>query len=71
MLQSTVFGDLFGTAAMREVFGEPALFRNCAWSRRRWRGAGEARRHPRESSVGNLQVANASSPAASRSISNG
>src|SRR5579862_5676173 len=30
MLQSTVFGDLFGTAAMREVFGEPALFRNCA-----------------------------------------
>jgi len=30
ILQSTVFGDLFGTAAMREVFGEPALFRNCA-----------------------------------------
>ena len=30
MLQSTVFGDLFGTAAMREVFGEGALFRNCA-----------------------------------------
>jgi 3-carboxy-cis,cis-muconate cycloisomerase len=30
MLQSTVFGDLFGTAAMREAFGEPALFRNCA-----------------------------------------
>ncbi|MBV8778889.1 MAG: adenylosuccinate lyase family protein [Alphaproteobacteria bacterium] len=30
MLQSTVFGDLFGTAAMREVFGEPTLFRNCA-----------------------------------------
>jgi 3-carboxy-cis,cis-muconate cycloisomerase len=30
MLQSTVFGDLFGTAAMRDVFGEPALFRNCA-----------------------------------------
>jgi 3-carboxy-cis,cis-muconate cycloisomerase len=30
MLQSTVFGDLFGTAAMREVFGEPRLFRNCA-----------------------------------------
>ena len=30
MLQSTVFGDLFGTAAMRGVFGEPALFRNCA-----------------------------------------
>ena len=30
MLQSAVFGDLFGTAAMREVFGEPALFRNCA-----------------------------------------
>ncbi|HYM71556.1 MAG TPA: adenylosuccinate lyase family protein [Stellaceae bacterium] len=29
MLQSTVFGDLFGTAAMREAFGEPALFRNC------------------------------------------
>src|SRR5580700_5202730 len=30
ILQSTVFGDLFGTAAMREMFGEPALFRNCA-----------------------------------------
>jgi 3-carboxy-cis,cis-muconate cycloisomerase len=30
ILQSTVFGDLFGTAAMREAFGEPALFRNCA-----------------------------------------
>jgi 3-carboxy-cis,cis-muconate cycloisomerase len=30
MLQSTVFGDLFGTAAMRDAFGEPALFRNCA-----------------------------------------
>src|SRR5258707_8654183 len=30
MLQSTVFGDLFGTAAMREVFGERALFNNCA-----------------------------------------
>jgi 3-carboxy-cis,cis-muconate cycloisomerase len=30
VLQSTVFGDLFGTAAMREVFGEPTLFRNCA-----------------------------------------
>src|ERR1700686_397073 len=30
MLQSTVFGDLFGTAAMRDVFGEAALFRNCA-----------------------------------------
>jgi 3-carboxy-cis,cis-muconate cycloisomerase len=30
MLQSTVFGDLFGTAVMRDVFGEPALFRNCA-----------------------------------------
>jgi len=30
MLQSTVFGDLFGTEAMREVFGERALFRNCA-----------------------------------------
>src|SRR5665213_4100253 len=30
MLQSTVFGDLFGTEAMREVFGEPTLFRNCA-----------------------------------------
>jgi len=29
MLQSTVFGDLFGTAAMCDVFGEPALFRNC------------------------------------------
>ena len=30
LLQSTVFGDLFGTAGMRDVFGEPALFRNCA-----------------------------------------
>jgi 3-carboxy-cis,cis-muconate cycloisomerase len=30
ILQSTVFGDLFGTAAMRQAFGEPALFRNCA-----------------------------------------
>jgi len=30
ILQSTVFGDLFGTAAMREACGEPALFRNCA-----------------------------------------
>ena len=30
ILQSTVFGDLFGTEAMREAFGEPALFRNCA-----------------------------------------
>jgi 3-carboxy-cis,cis-muconate cycloisomerase len=30
MLQSTVFGDLFGTAAMRAVFGEEALFQNCA-----------------------------------------
>ncbi|HWD56746.1 MAG TPA: adenylosuccinate lyase family protein [Stellaceae bacterium] len=30
MLQSTVFGDLFGTAAMRDAFGEEALFRNCA-----------------------------------------
>src|SRR3984957_5892682 len=30
MLQSTVFGDLFGTASMRDVFGEPALFQNCA-----------------------------------------
>jgi 3-carboxy-cis,cis-muconate cycloisomerase len=29
MLQSTVFGDLFGTPAMREAFGEPALLRNC------------------------------------------
>jgi 3-carboxy-cis,cis-muconate cycloisomerase len=29
MLQSTVFGDLFGTEAMRDAFGEPALFRNC------------------------------------------
>jgi 3-carboxy-cis,cis-muconate cycloisomerase len=29
ILQSTLFGDLFGTAAMREVFGEPALIRNC------------------------------------------
>jgi 3-carboxy-cis,cis-muconate cycloisomerase len=30
MLQSTVFGDLFGTPQMRAVFGEPALFRQCA-----------------------------------------
>jgi 3-carboxy-cis,cis-muconate cycloisomerase len=30
VLQSTVFGDLFGTEAMRDVFGERALFRNCA-----------------------------------------
>jgi 3-carboxy-cis,cis-muconate cycloisomerase len=30
MLQSIVFGDLFGTEAMREVFGEAMLFRNCA-----------------------------------------
>ena len=30
MLQSSVFGDLFGTEAMRAVFGERALFRNCA-----------------------------------------
>jgi 3-carboxy-cis,cis-muconate cycloisomerase len=30
MLQSTVFGDLFGTAAMRDAIGEPALFRGCA-----------------------------------------
>ncbi|HEV2187161.1 MAG TPA: adenylosuccinate lyase family protein, partial [Stellaceae bacterium] len=29
ILQSTLFGDLFGTAAMREAFGEPALIRNC------------------------------------------
>jgi 3-carboxy-cis,cis-muconate cycloisomerase len=29
ILQSTLFGDMFGTAAMREVFGEPAFVRNC------------------------------------------
>jgi 3-carboxy-cis,cis-muconate cycloisomerase len=29
LLQSTLFGDLFGTEAMREAFGEPALLRNC------------------------------------------
>jgi 3-carboxy-cis,cis-muconate cycloisomerase len=29
ILQSTLFGDLFGTASMREAFGEPALIRNC------------------------------------------
>jgi 3-carboxy-cis,cis-muconate cycloisomerase len=29
ILQSALFGDLLGTAAMREVFGEPALIRNC------------------------------------------
>jgi len=28
ILQSTLFGDLFGTEAMRDVFGEPALIRN-------------------------------------------
>jgi 3-carboxy-cis,cis-muconate cycloisomerase len=29
ILQSTLFGDFFGTEAMREAFGEPALIRNC------------------------------------------
>jgi 3-carboxy-cis,cis-muconate cycloisomerase len=29
ILQSTLFGDLFGTASMREAFGEPALIHNC------------------------------------------
>jgi 3-carboxy-cis,cis-muconate cycloisomerase len=29
VLQSELFGDLFGTAAMRAVFGERALVRNC------------------------------------------
>ncbi len=30
VLQSTLFGDLFGTAAMRAVFGEPAFLARCA-----------------------------------------
>ncbi len=29
MLQSTLFGDMFGTAAMRAVFGEPAFLQRC------------------------------------------
>jgi 3-carboxy-cis,cis-muconate cycloisomerase len=29
ILQSTLFGDMFGTAAMREAFGEPGFVRNC------------------------------------------
>jgi 3-carboxy-cis,cis-muconate cycloisomerase len=29
ILQSTLFGDLFGTEAMRDAFGERALVRNC------------------------------------------
>jgi len=29
ILQSTLFGDLFGTAAMRAVFGEPAFIARC------------------------------------------
>jgi 3-carboxy-cis,cis-muconate cycloisomerase len=29
ILQSQLFGDLFGTEAMREAFGEPAFLRNC------------------------------------------
>src|SRR5258708_26345441 len=30
MLSSTLFGDMFGTAAMRAVFGEPAFIVRCA-----------------------------------------
>ena len=30
VLQSTLFGDMFGTAAMRAVFGEPAFLARCA-----------------------------------------
>src|SRR4249920_493738 len=30
ILQSTLFGDMFGTAAMRAVFGEPAFLARCA-----------------------------------------
>ncbi len=30
MLSSTLFGDMFGTAAMRAVFGEPAFLARCA-----------------------------------------
>src|SRR5580765_3763619 len=29
ILQSTLFGDMFGTAAMRAVFGEPAFLARC------------------------------------------
>jgi 3-carboxy-cis,cis-muconate cycloisomerase len=29
VLQSVLFGDLFGTEAMRDAFGEPAFLRNC------------------------------------------
>jgi 3-carboxy-cis,cis-muconate cycloisomerase len=29
LLQSTLFGDLFGTAAMRAIFGEPAFIAHC------------------------------------------
>ncbi|HTZ37613.1 MAG TPA: adenylosuccinate lyase family protein [Stellaceae bacterium] len=29
ILQSTLFGDLFGTEAMRDAFGEPAFLRRC------------------------------------------
>ncbi len=29
LLQSTLFGDLFGTAVMRAVFGEPAFIAHC------------------------------------------
>jgi 3-carboxy-cis,cis-muconate cycloisomerase len=29
VLQSTLFGDMFGTAAMREAFGEPGFLRRC------------------------------------------
>ena len=29
VLQSTLFGDMFGTPAMREAFGEPAFLRRC------------------------------------------
>ena len=30
ILQSTLFGDMFGTAAMRAVFGELAFLARCA-----------------------------------------
>ena len=30
VLQSSLFGDMFGTAAMREAFGEPAFLARCA-----------------------------------------
>src|SRR5512141_1213516 len=30
VLQSSLFGDMFGTAAMRAAFGEPAFLARCA-----------------------------------------